>query len=47
MGCVALTSFALAGESPPSAEVWWRLLIVFDVIFTLLGAVLLESVLLS
>lgn len=47
MACVELTSLALAGESPPSAEVWWRLLIVFDVIFTLLGAVLLESVLLG
>jgi heme exporter protein B len=47
MACVELTSLALAGESPPSADVWWRLLIVFDVIFTLLGAVLLESVLLG
>jgi heme exporter protein B len=47
MACVALTSFALAGEMPASAEVWWRLLLVFDLIFTLLGAVLLESVLLS
>jgi heme exporter protein B len=47
MACVALTTFALAGENPASAEVWWRLLIVFDLIFTLLGAVLLESVLVS
>ena len=47
MACVALTGFALAGDASASAEVWWRLLIVFDLIFTLLGAVLLESVLLS
>jgi heme exporter protein B len=47
MACVELTGLALAGEIPASAEVWWRLLIVFDVIFTLLGAVLLEAVLLS
>jgi heme exporter protein B len=47
MACVALTNFILAGELPASAEVWWRLLIVFDVIFTLLGASLLEAVLLS
>lgn len=47
MACVSLTGWALAGEMPASAEVWWRLLIVFDLIFTLLGAVLLEPVLLS
>jgi heme exporter protein B len=47
MACVDLTTLALAGEVPASAEVWWRLLIVFDLIFTLLGAVLLETVLVS
>jgi heme exporter protein B len=47
MACVSLTGFALAGEPSPSAEAWWRLLIVFDLIFTLLGATLLEAVLLS
>jgi heme exporter protein B len=47
MACVSLTGWALAGEMPASAEVWWRLLIVFDLIFTLLGAVLLDAVLLS
>jgi heme exporter protein B len=47
MACVELTGLALAGEAPASAEVWWRLLIVFDLIFTLLGAMLLEVVLLS
>jgi len=45
MACVDLTTLVLAGEAAP--EVWWRLLIVFDLIFTLLGAVLLEPVLLS
>jgi heme exporter protein B len=47
MACVELTGLALAGEAPASAEAWWRVLIVFDVVFTLLGAVLLEAVLLS
>jgi heme exporter protein B len=47
MACVSLTGLVLAGEPSTSAEVWWRLLIVFDVIFTMLGATLLEAVLLS
>ena len=47
MACVSLTGLVLAGEPSSSAEVWWRLLIVFDLIFTLLGATLLEAVLLS
>lgn len=47
MACVELTTLALTGESTAGAEVWWRLLIVFDMIFTLLGAMLLDVVLVS
>jgi heme exporter protein B len=47
MACVELTGLALGAEGFANAEVWWRLLIVFDLVFTLLGATLLESVLLS
>ena len=47
MACVQLTTLLLLGEPLGDSLAWLRLLIGFDVIFTLLGAVLLEVVLLS
>lgn len=47
MACVELTTLTLAGEPFGQSIVWLRLLIGFDVIFTSLGAVLLEVVLLG
>ena len=47
MACVQLTTLLLLGEPFGDSLAWLRLLIGFDVIFTLLGAVLLEVVLLG
>jgi heme exporter protein B len=47
MACVKLTMVILTGEPLGDSIVWFKLLIGFDVIFTLLGAVLLESVLVN
>ncbi len=47
MACVELTTLLLTGEPLGDSLAWMRLLIGFDVIFTLLGAVLLEAVLLG
>lgn len=45
LACVQLTTLTLTGEGFGSSIVWLRLLIGFDIIFTLLGAALLEAVL--
>jgi len=45
MACVQLTTLVFAGEPIGDSFAWVRLLIVFDVVFTLLGATLLEFVL--
>ncbi len=47
IACVQLTSLILLGEPLGDSIAWLRLLFGFDVIFTLLGAVLLEVVLLA
>lgn len=47
MACVELTTLLLMGEPIGDSLAWLRLLIGFDVIFTLLGGVLLEVVLLG
>lgn len=47
MACVQLTSILLMGEPLGDSIAWLKLLLGFDIIFTLLGAVLLEPVLLS
>ena len=45
MACVQLTTLVFAGEPIGDSFAWVRLLIVFDIVFTLLGATLLEFVL--
>ena len=47
MACVKVTTLIFTGEPLGESIVWLKLLIVFAVIFTLLGAVLLEAVLLA
>ena len=47
MACVELTTLLLMGEPIGDSLAWLRLLIGFDIIFTLLGGVLLEVVLLG
>lgn len=47
MACVKLTMVILTGEPLGDSIIWLKLLIGFDVIFSLLGAVLLESVLVN
>jgi heme exporter protein B len=47
VACVQLTSLILLGEPLGDSIAWLKLLFGFDVIFTLLGAVLLEVVLLA
>ena len=47
MASVELTTLLLTGEPLGDSLAWMRLLIGFDVIFTLLGGVLLEAVLLG
>jgi heme exporter protein B len=47
MACVKLTMVILTGEPLGDSIIWFKLLIGFDVIFSLLGAVLLESVLVN
>ncbi|MDA1313797.1 MAG: heme exporter protein CcmB [Acidobacteria bacterium] len=47
LACVELTSLILLGEPLGDSVAWLKLLFGFDVIFTLLGAVLLEVVLLA
>ncbi len=45
LACVVLTTLILSGEPVGESMVWMRLLIAFDVIFTLLAGALLEVVL--
>lgn len=45
MACVELTTLAFAGEPFGESMIWLRLLAGFNVIFTLLGSVLLEPLL--
>ncbi len=47
MACVKLTTLILTGEPIGDSIIWLKLLVGFAVIFTLLGGVLLEAVLLS
>lgn len=47
IACVQLTTVILTGDPLGDSVAWLKLLFGFDVIFTLLGAVLLESVLLA
>tara|TARA_Y100000588_G_scaffold386678_1_gene482755 strand:+ start:5592 stop:6275 length:684 start_codon:yes stop_codon:yes gene_type:complete len=47
MACVKVTTLIFTGEPLGESIVWLKLLIAFAVIFTLLGAVLLEAVLLA
>lgn len=47
MACVHLTSLLFAGEALGDSMVWIRLLVVYDLIFTLLGATLTDFVLSS
>ena len=47
IACVQLTTFILAGEPIGESFIWMRLLVVFNVIFTLLGATLTDFVLSS
>jgi heme exporter protein B len=47
IACVQLTTLILAGEPIGESFIWMRLLIVFNVIFTLLGATLTDFVLSS
>ena len=42
-GLCALTTVALTGDATANAELWWRVLLVFDLVFSLLGAVLLKA----
>lgn len=45
IACVHLTTLLFAGEPLGESMIWMRLLVVFNVIFTLLGATLTDSVL--
>ncbi len=45
IACVQLTSLLFSGEAIGESMVWVRLLLVYDLIFTLLGAVLTDFVL--
>ena len=47
MACVKLTTLIFAGEPIGESMIWIKLLVAFAVIFTLLGGVLLEAVLLA
>ena len=47
MACVKLTTLIFAGEPIGESIIWIKLLVAFAVIFTLLGGVLLEAVLLA
>lgn len=47
IACVQLTTLILAGEPIGESFIWMRLLVVFNVIFTLLGATLTDFVLSS
>ena len=47
MACVKLTTLILTGEPIGDSIIWLKLLVAFAVIFTLLGGVLLEAVLLA
>jgi heme exporter protein B len=47
MACVQLTGVVLTGEPIGDSIVWLKLLIAFNIIFTLLGSVLIEVVLLG
>ena len=47
MACVKLTTLIFTGEPIGDSVIWLKLLIAFAVIFTLLGGVLLDAVLLS
>jgi heme exporter protein B len=45
MGAVQLTSTIIAGEPIGDSAIWFRLLIGYDIIFTLLSAALVEILL--
>ena len=47
MACVKLTTLILTGEPIGDSVIWLKLLVAFAVIFTLLGGVLIEAVLLA
>lgn len=44
MACVELTTLILAGQPLGESVIWLKMLVVFDVVFALLGANLLEAV---
>ena len=47
IACVQLTTLILTGEPIGESFIWMRLLVVFNIIFTLLGATLTDFVLSS